>query len=170
MKLLSIIIVALCLVGFSGINAEAQKSKTIILVRHAEKDVSEGADEIDPDLSAAGHERAERLLKVVRRFRPGAVYSSNYKRTRETVEPIAKHRGLEIQTYDPKAQEKLIDQIMSSRTKRFVVAGHSNTVPLLANLLIKKEIFKPLDDGEYGTIWVIRMKKDGPPKIEILNY
>ena len=158
------------MLGFSGIDVEAQRSKTIILVRHAEKDVSDGADEIDPGLSAAGRERAERLLKIIKKYRPGAVYSSNYRCTRQTVEPIAKHRGLDIQTYDPKAEDKLIEQIMSSKTKRFVVAGHSNTIPLLANLLIKKEIFKLLDDGEYGAIWIVRMRKTKPPKVGVLSY
>lgn len=155
---------------FGAVDAAAQRSKTIILVRHAEKDASETADPIDPDLSPAGRERAERLLKAVKKYRPGAVYSTNFRRTRLTVEPVAKRRGLQIETYDPKAQQDLVARIMASRTKRFVIAGHSNTIPLLANLLIKKELFKTLDESEFGTIWVIRLKRDKPPKVEVLSY
>lgn len=151
-------------------NVAAQKTKTIILVRHAEKDASGAADQSDPGLSATGSERAERLLKKIGKYRPGAVYSTNYRRTRLTVEPIARHRETEIQTYDPGQQAGLVDRIMKSKTKRFVVAGHSNTIPLLANLLIKKELFKPLDETEYGTIWVIRLKEGRPPKVELLSY
>ena len=68
---------------------------------------------------------------------------------------MAKHRHLEIQVYDAKKQDDLIKQIMESKTKRFLIVGHSNTVPGLANLLTKKEVFKNLDDAEYGVIWVI---------------
>ena len=163
-------VAAICFQWVVGVlPADAQVSKTIILVRHAEKDAS-AADQSDPGLSAVGLERSQKLLKTVRKYRLGAVYSTNYKRTRLTVEPIAVHRKLEIRSYDPKAQAGLVDEIMSSKTKRFVVSGHSNTIPLLANLLIRKEIFKPLDESEYGAIWIIRLKRNKPPKVELLTY
>jgi phosphohistidine phosphatase SixA len=168
MRSITLLLLSIFLLGFA-IDASAQK-KTIILVRHAEKDVSVAADQNDPALSPAGVERAERLAKTIKKYRPGAVYSTNYKRTQSTAEPIAKLRKVEIQTYDPRDQAQLVDQIMKSRTKRFVVAGHSNTIPLLANLFIKKEIFKPLDESEYGAIWIIRMKNGKPPKVEVLSY
>ena len=149
---------------------QAQSKKTIILVRHAEKDVSESADKRDPALSPEGVRRAELLRDKIKKYKPGAVFSTNYKRTMMTVDPIAKRRKKTIQTYDPQAQQKLVDEIINSKTKRFVVAGHSNTVPLLANLIINKEIFKPLDESEYATIWVIRLNKGKPAKVELLSY
>ena len=63
-----------------------------------------------------------------------------------------------------------MDQIMKSKTKRFVVAGHSNTVPGLANLISKKELFKNLDDSEYSVIWLLRMKDGKVTKLELLDY
>ena len=129
---------------FFTVSAIGQK-KTIILVRHAEKvDASQ-----DPELSTEGKKRVERLTKLIKKYKPGAVYSTDYKRTRDTVLPIATRRKLQIQTYDPRKQNELVDAIMKSPTKRIVVSGHSNTVPGLANLLGKKELFKNLDDSEY---------------------
>jgi broad specificity phosphatase PhoE len=128
------------------------------------------ADTNDPPLTVEGVRRAERLRKLIGKYRPGAVYSSDFKRTRATVEPIAKKRHVEIQTYDPKNNADLIERIMKSKTKRFVVAGHSNTIPGLANQITKKELFKNLDDAEYGTIWVIRIKDGRIVKTEILQY
>ena len=151
------------------IASNAQK-KTIILIRHAEKETSSMADQNDPPLSDAGVERAARFRKLAGKYRPGAVYSTNYKRTRSTVEPIAKKRHVEIQTYDPKNNAELIDRIMKSKTKRFVVVGHSNTIPGLVNQIAKKELFKNLDDAEYGTIWVVRIKDGRVRKIEILPF
>ena len=150
--------------------ADAQSRKTIILVRHAEKDVSASADQNDPDLSAAGRERAERLRKVIGKYRPGAFYSTDLKRTRDTVTPLAKKRNKQVRIYDAKDPSKLVDEVLKSDTKRFVIAGHSNTIPGLANLILKKELFKNLDDSEYSTIWLIRMKDGKVVKTEILDY
>ena len=150
--------------------ASAQKSKTIILIRHAEKDTSESADQMNPPLSEAGKTRAERLVKRVGRFHPGAIYSTNYLRTRATVEPLAKKRNKSIQIYDAGKPRDLIDAVMKSDTKRFVIAGHSNTIPPLANLLVGKELFKNLDDPEYSVIWVIRFSKGRFVRASILTY
>lgn len=148
----------------------AAQNKTIILVRHAEKDVSETADQNDPDLNPEGRQRAERLREKIGKYRPGAFYSTNYKRTRDTITPLAKKRHKQIQTYDAKNPSALVDDIMKSKTKRFVVAGHSNTIPGLANLIMKKELFKNLDDSEYSTIWLIRLKDGKVTEAKLLDY
>ena len=150
--------------------ASAQKHKTIILIRHAEKDTSESADQMNPPLSDTGKTRAERLVKRVGKFRPGAVYSTDYRRTRETVEPLAKKRGKSVQIYDASKPRDLVDAIMKSETKRFVIVGHSNTIPALANLLIGKELFKNLEDSEYTVIWVVRIRDGKFSKLEIIDY
>ena len=143
---------------------------TIILVRHAEKDTSEMADKADPMLSVAGHERAQRLVKKIGKYRPGAFYSTDYKRTRETLAPLAAKRKKEVKIYDGSKPQDLIDEIMKSSTKRFVISGHSNTIPGLANLIAKKELFKNLDDFEYTVIWLIRLKNGKVEKLELLDY
>lgn len=151
---------------FAGFHALAQ-DKLIILVRHAEK-----ADETsqDPELSEEGKQRAERLIAAIGRYRPGAFYSTNFKRTRDTVTPLAAKRKKEVQIYDARKPDELFGQIISSKTKRFVVAGHSNTVPGLANLIMRKELFKNLDESEYTVIWLIRIKNGKVAKVELLDY
>ncbi|MCC7308203.1 MAG: histidine phosphatase family protein [Acidobacteria bacterium] len=162
MKTLIFLFVLLC--SFTA--AAAAQSKTILLVRHAEK-IDESQD---PELSAAGKERAERLVKKIGRFRPGAFYSTNYKRTRDTIAPLAARRRKPVQTYDARLPQALIDEIMKSKTKRFVIAGHSNTIPGLANLITKKELFKNLADSEFSVIWLIKLKDGKIRKFELLEY
>lgn len=142
----------------------------IILVRHAEKETSEMADKADPMLSAEGRERAQRLVKKIGKYRPGAFYSTDYKRTRDTLAPLAAKRKKEVKIYDARKPQDLIDRIMKSKTKRFVISGHSNTIPGLANLVTKKELFKNLDDSEYTVIWLIRMKNGRVTKLQLLDY
>jgi phosphohistidine phosphatase SixA len=151
----------------NGVLVAQDREVTIILVRHAEK---ADATSPDPELSDAGKERAQRLVKKIGKFRPGAFYSTDFKRTRDTVAPLAAKRKKEVKIYDARKPKELIDEIMKGKIKRYVVAGHSNTVPGLANLIAKKEMFKNLDDSEYTIIWLIRMKNGKVTKFELLDY
>ena len=162
-----LIFAAIAICAFADGNVCAQGSKTIILVRHAEK---ADATSVDPDLSAEGKHRAERLVRIVNKYKPGAIYSTDFKRTRDTAAPVAARRKLQVQTYDAKKPNDLIDLVMKSKTKRFLIVGHSNTIPGLANLLGKKELFKNLDDSEYGAIWIVRIKDGKIRKTEIVPY
>ena len=169
MKNLVVLVIGLAFTLLTANNAVAQ-NKLIILVRHAEKAELESAGSPDPELSEAGKQRAERLVKAIGRYRPGAVYSTNYRRTRDTVTPIANKRKKPVQIYDPSRPQDLLAEIMSSKTKRFVVAGHSNTVPGLANLITKKDIFKNLQESEYTVIWLIRIKNGAVTEVRLLDY
>ena len=163
----NIVVIFLILLPLSAFSAAGySQNKIIVLVRHAEK-VDASAD---PELSDAGKARAQLLIKKAGKYRPKEIYSTDFKRTRDTVQPIATKRHIQIQIYDPRDQQALAAKILASPNKRILVSGHSNTVPALANLLGKKELFKNLDDAEYGAIWVIRIKKGEVQKIEILNY
>jgi broad specificity phosphatase PhoE len=162
----AVLIILLSLTG----GLSAQGKKTIILIRHAEKETSEMTDQNDPPLDPSGKERAERLVKKIGKYHPGAIYSTNYKRTRGTVEPLAKERNKTIQIYDASKPQDLVNTIMASKTKRFVIVGHSNTIPPLVNLITEKDLFKNLQDPEYSVIWIIRMKDGKVRKVEILDY
>ena len=163
-----LICILVCFAFASAVNA--QKHKTIILIRHAEKDTSDTADSMDPPLSAAGQARAQLLVKRIGKYRPGAIYSTDLKRTRSTVEPLAKKRGLTIQIYDAAKPQDLVNTIMTRKTKRVVIVGHSNTIPPLANLITGKDLFKNLQDAEYSVIWVIKLRDGKVNKTEILTY
>jgi len=163
------IVFAILLFSLSA-SVAAQGRKTIVLIRHAEKETSEMSDQADPPLSAAGKERDERVAKRIGKFRPGAIYSTNYKRTRDTVELLAKKRNKPVQIYDASKPQELVDAIKNSKTKRFIIVGHSNTIPPLANLLTGKDLFKNLQDSEYSVIWVVSMKNGKVAKVELLDY
>ena len=171
MKIVVSVFVAIVFFACASTVLGAQDREVIIiLVRHAEKETSEMADKADPVLSAAGRERAQRLVKTIGKYRPGAFYSTDYKRTRDTLAPLAAKRKKELKIYDASKPQQLIDEIMRSKIKRFVVSGHSNTVPGLANLIAKKGLFKNLDDSEYTVIWLLRLKNGKVTRLELLDY
>src|SRR5688572_14758185 len=77
---------------------------TFILVRHAEK----GEDGTkDPDLSEEGKQRAIRLADMLSKTSITAIYSTSFKRTRNTVVPLANAKSLEIFSYDPLKSEAI---------------------------------------------------------------
>lgn len=160
------IVACIFYVGFASTETYSQ-DKVIVLVRHAEK---ADATSQDPGLSAEGKERAQRLIKRAGKYRPKEFYSTDFKRTRDTLAPLAAKRNKQVQTYDPRKAAELADRIMKSPNKRIIVSGHSNTIPGLANLIAKKEVFKNLDDSEYSILWVIRIKKGKLQRVELFEY
>jgi broad specificity phosphatase PhoE len=175
MKIIVSFLLSLFLFAFAGSNLFAQHRKlTVILLRHAEKDISVNADTANPELSAEGKLRAQRLVKIINKYNPDVIYSTNYTRTRATVMPLARSRRAMIFIYDPQNLNQMVDLIMSGKLKRIVVVGHSNTTPTLANLLIKQDKYKTLAESEYDKIWVIKIKKNKrkPNKIrdKVITY
>ena len=177
MKIFISLLLGLFLFAFAGENVFAQQRHqklTVILLRHAEKDLSEEEESTNPNLSAAGKLRAERLVEVINKYQPDAIFSSNYIRTRATAAPLARKRRRMIQIYDPRNLKQMNDLIMSGKIKRLVVVGHNNTTPALANLLIGQEKYKALDESEYDKIWIIKIKrnknKPNKTKDKIITY
>jgi phosphohistidine phosphatase SixA len=160
MKIIISFLLGMVLLGFAGSNVCAQHRKlSVILLRHAEKDLSD-ADDPNPGLSAEGKLRSQRLIEVVNKYKPDAIYSTSYVRTRATVAPLAQARRMMYQFYDPRNLNQMRDLILSGKIKRIVVVGHNNTTPALANLLVKQDKYKNLAESEYDKIWVIRIKRN----------
>lgn len=131
---------------------------TYILVRHGEKD----SNRFDPALSAEGQARANRFFEVIKKYNPDQIFSTPYKRTRLTVDPLAtnlngKYR-IFVQSYDGSELEKFAQQLLQLKAKCVVIAGHSNTTPILANLLIKEEKYPDLGESVYNKIYIIKIK------------
>ncbi len=161
MKIIVSIFLGLFLFTFTSNHLFAQHRKlTVILLRHAEKDISEEADSANPDLSAEGKLRAQRLLKIIDKYEPDAFFSTNYIRTRATVMPLARKRNRMIQIYDAQNPNQIADLVMTGKIKRIVIVGHSNTTPALANLLVKQDKYKTLTESEYDKIWIIKIKRN----------
>ena len=146
------------------------QEKTIILVRHVEKDTAPTADKKDPELAESGKERAKKLVTATKKYKFDEIYSTDFKRTRQTAEPTAAKRKKSVQTYDASKPQELVDKIMASKNDKFLVVGHSNTIPQLANLIGKRQVFRDLLDTEYSVIWVVKLKNGVVEKIEILSY
>ena len=125
---LGMVVASLAVAGPAGVPA-ADEPVVVVLVRHAEKAQD---DPRDPNLSEAGHRRAQAVAAM---FGPAGVthlFSSEYRRTRQTLAPMAEESGLEVKVIpaeDGEAQVAALRELPPGSVA--IVAGHSNTVPAL---------------------------------------
>jgi 2,3-bisphosphoglycerate-dependent phosphoglycerate mutase len=126
---------------------------TFYLIRHAEKDRSEGVGN-DPQLTEKGLKRAQRWAKVLGLEPLDAVYSTDYQRTLQTAAPAAEANGLEVSLYDPNAFDAQT-WIAQHKGQRVLIVGHSNTTPMLANRLLAEERFANINDAVNGNLYVV---------------
>jgi broad specificity phosphatase PhoE len=151
---------------------ELQATTTVIFVRHAEK-AALPAD--DPGLSEAGQSRAAELARqlvdadVIAGI--DAVYSTSYRRTEETVTPVAAALDLPINSYDAGNTETIMDQIVRDhKGKIILVVGHSNTVPaLIANMGASKNV-PDIAENEYDNLYIVSVPWFGKTKTIRLRY
>ena len=148
------------LIALSGCSSSGQKDAvtTFILVRHAEKG-NDGTE--DPDLKPEGMERVKRLGQLLSETKLDAVYSTQYKRVRHTVEPIAAAKMLPVLPYEVFKAEDIETMLKKYPGGTILIGGHSNNIPWIANLLTGKEDYKTYDDTNYSTILVVTVVEKG---------
>jgi phosphohistidine phosphatase SixA len=146
-------------------SSDEQKPLVVFLVRHAEKmDYSK-----DPELSASGKERALDLVNILRSTNIEHVHSSDFIRTRETAKPTAEEFGLKTEIYDPYDLEGLAQKLRNTGGIHLVV-GHSNTTPVLANLLGGKAVSEINEAREYDRIYIIQVSNNNYVSSILMRY
>ncbi len=137
--------------------ATAAAQGTIYVVRHAERadtgTKTSGMMATDPDLSEAGHARAAALATVLKDAGIKAIYTTEYKRTRQTAEPLAKALGIQSTVVSARDMKALIEKLKTSDAPVLVV-GHSNTVgDTIAALGVTDPV--KVGDDEFDNLFVV---------------
>jgi broad specificity phosphatase PhoE len=141
---------------------------TFVVVRHAEKAAD---DPRDPALSAAGQQRASALAARLREADIAAVYATQYRRTQQTAEPVARSHGVEITRYEAgEPVEALARRLRDTHAAGTVlVVGHSNTAPQIAAALCACPV-APLSEADYGDLYRISPGRNGQPALSHERY
>ena len=136
--------------------APAVAQQAIFVVRHAERaDAGTGGATMmatDPELSDAGRARAQALAAALKDAKISAIYTTEYKRTRQTAEPLARALGLEITVVPARDMAAMIAKVKSGGNA--LVVGHSNTVgPVIEALGVAEPV--KLSDEDYDNLFVV---------------
>ncbi|MGN6164153.1 MAG: SixA phosphatase family protein [Flavisolibacter sp.] len=133
------------------------KTTTFYVVRHAEKETTNTMTN-DVPLSTEGRQRAEALKEVLQNKNVGAIYSTNYLRTKSTAQPLAERENIAIQIYDPR-DTGFVSRIRNISSGNVLIVGHSNTVDDIVNKLEGKTVIPgDLPESEYGDLFVVKRK------------
>ena len=146
----------------------------VIVVRHAEKAAAEGND---PPLSDAGRRRAERLADIAERAGVQHVYTTQFRRTRDTARPLAERLKLDAQAIELTRENigahpaALAREITSRhKGKTVLVVGHSNTAARVAAALSGRAI-PDLDNAtEFDALFVVVIPDAGPARLVRAKY
>lgn len=142
------------------------EGSVFFIIRHSEKDTTGGSN---ADLNPVGRDRAKALQKMLKKVKIQGVYSTDKPRTKHTAEPTAKNKHLPVEIYDPKKQKELLTGLVNKKGK-FLIVGHSNTVPQLVNILTGNEEEKEFSESDYTRFYIVSLKKIGEAKVLMIRF
>jgi broad specificity phosphatase PhoE len=161
MKRLVILCFALLLTlpTFAQDSNSNEKTTTYYFIRHAEKDRSDKTNK-DPNLIQKGVLRAAKWSFVLENIEFDAVYSTNYNRTKQTAQPTAEKKGVEVTIYDPR---QLFSEEFANNTlgKTVLVVGHSNTTPAFVNAVLGTKKYDSIDDNNNANLYIVTISPSG---------
>tara|TARA_B000000557_G_scaffold6483_1_gene5365 strand:+ start:1056 stop:1538 length:483 start_codon:yes stop_codon:yes gene_type:complete len=128
---------------------------TFYLIRHAEK-VRTNKSDRDPKLNEKGILRALNWKEYFLDKDITKIYSTNYKRTLETVKPFQEAIGLATILYSPSSIDYK-DFISSNKGEIVLVVGHSNTIPNFVNELINDQVYAQIDDLNNSNLYIVNL-------------
>jgi broad specificity phosphatase PhoE len=141
---------------------------TVILVRHAEK----ASTDRDTVLSDAGTARAQELARVLTGVKIDAVFTTEFRRTKETGAPAAQALGLTpiIRNTGPAYATDLANEIRTRHAGQTVlVVGHSDTTLQVIRALGAGELPK-IEEPHFDNLFVLTDVEGAAPKVIALRY
>jgi phosphohistidine phosphatase SixA len=135
-------------------------------VRHAER-----ADQSsDSALSPTGVARAERLARMLKDAGITHLFTSEFRRTRDTAVPLAGMVHMKTEQLPAGNTQALVEKVSAlGAHDRVLIVGHSNTVPEILRLL---HVAQPLTiaDEEYDNLFVVVPHATAAPTLLRLKY
>ena len=139
-------------IGFRSAPAQAAPI-TVFVVRHAEK----GPEVPDPALTEAGKHRAAELARVLGDAHLTALFVTEFKRTQETLAPLAAAKGITPTRLLARDVDALVAAIRALPPgSQAVVATHSNLIHVLVARLAGV-VIPELTDQDYDRLVVVSM-------------
>ena len=149
---------------------DARVTTELVFVRHAE---IEPGLQANPGLNEQGKARANGLLQLLANARPergvDAVYAIEGSPSQQTAAPLAAKMGLAVNVVAIADWKTLLKKIRSDHVGEvvLVVADRQNLQTLLKDI---SDQDWPLDDTDYGSVFVVSESRLSKPAILRLRY
>jgi broad specificity phosphatase PhoE len=96
-----------------------------------------------------------------------AIFTSEFKRTIQTAEPLAKLIKIEIQRVPANNPDELLKRVRAAKGNVLVV-GHSDTIPPLVNKLLGAAEAGPIGEQEFDNLFLVI--RSTPPRLVRMHY
>lgn len=141
----------------------AAQDTTVVLVRHAERQSLFDGDSL---LAEAGLRRAQALVPVLAGFHPAALYTSELRRTQQTLAPTAARLGLTPLVRPKDGSVALAAEILRDhRGQTLVVCWHHDLMKKLVRSLGVKGSVPYWSLGTYDWIWIVTIPAEGEARL-----
>jgi broad specificity phosphatase PhoE len=157
--------------GVASCNRAQPGSTVVLVVRHAEK----ASDAEDSPLSEAGVQRAQALARAAGDAGAGAIYTTQFKRSRDTAQPLAERLGVAVTEMPVNLQNPgdygrrlAADVLAKHRGQTVVVVGHANTVAAIVEGLSGRQAAS--GDAQYGDMYIVNVPPTGPATMIKAQY
>lgn len=138
---------------------------TVVLIRHAERQsIFDG----DSPLAEAGQRRAEALVPLLAGYHPAALYTSDLRRTQQTMAPTASNLGLVPFVRPKDGSEALAAEILRDQRGRTVlVCWHHDLMKKLVRALGVKGAVPYWSLDTYDRIWIVTIPAQGEARLVV---
>ena len=174
---ISLVIIALQ-TGSSATNQEEFKVTTVFLIRHADR-----ADEPrqDPPLNDKGVSRSHELARLLGSSGIKTIYTSQFLRTKQTAEPLAKLLGVTVTPITLKSNPtnprlvseqsttEITNKILERPGETSLVIGHSNSIPDVIKML-GGDMVPMIDEKKFDDLFVVAVYAKGKAKVVHMKY
>jgi|SRR5215213_51428 len=172
MKRVAAVLLLLLTPGAVSCGQRQQQGSTVVLVvRHADK----ASDAEDSPLDEADVRRAQALDAVAADAGVSAIYATQFKRNRDTAQPLAQHTGVAVteapvnlQNPGDYGQRLARDIIDKHRGQTVPVVGHGNTVASIVEVLTGRA--QQLGEIQYGDLLIVTVPPSGPAGLIRAQY
>ncbi len=132
------------------------------VVRHADRVDNQDA------LTEAGKARAQQLKSVLGPLRIKTIYSTDFIRTKETVQPLAESLSLAPVLYD-KVSDDFLRKVKSEHLGQSVlIVGHSNTIGKIV-MGLGAELEPAIGEKEFDRLFIVAIQ-NGKTAVIPLRY
>jgi phosphohistidine phosphatase SixA len=135
----------------------------------------------DPPLTEAGVARSQKLAALLASAGVKAIYTSQFLRTKQTGEPLAKQLGITvtpitIQSRQSNPREvseqsirQIVDKIMERPGDTSLIIGHSNSVPDVIRML-GGDTVPAIDEKKFDDLFIVTVYAKGKAKVVQMKY